>query len=111
MRMAMPLQGQGLRPRHSRGRGFRLLTVFWRTRLSVDPEDLEDGYRCWLDREAVLGRAVLHVPAQPNLTDAGMQIRHRLPGSPWMPMANEPSNNPTATCWGRTTEPDMDCSD
>ena len=49
-------QGDGLTTQARCGRSFRLLRVLG-SRLQV--QLLEDGYRCWLDREAVLGRAVL----------------------------------------------------
>ena len=97
-------QGWGLTTQARRGRRFRLLTVR-RSRLEV--QLLEDGYRCWLDREAVLGRAVLCRAWRPDLMTQG-QIRGRLPAVlRWSERAEQ---QPNRYLWGGTTEPDMDCS-
>ena len=97
-------QGWGLTTQARRGRSFRLLTVRG-SRLEV--QLLEDGYRCWLDREAVLGRAVLCRAWRPDLLTQG-QIRDRLPAVlRWSERAEQ---QPNRYLWGGTTEPDMDCS-
>ena len=97
-------QGQALTTQARRGRSFRLLDVVG-SRLGV--QLLEDGYRCWIDREVVLGRAVRREGWQPTLlTEA--QIQRRLPAV--LRWSEQAGQQPNRYLWGGTTEPDMDCS-
>ena len=97
-------EGSALTTQACRGRSFQLLESL-EERLWV--QLLEDGYRCWIDRDAVLGRAVLREAWEPSLLAAD-QIQQRLPAVlSWSERAEQ---QPNSYLWGGTTEPDMDCS-
>lgn len=96
--------GQALVTQASNGRSFRILERRG-SRLRV--QLLEDGYRCWFDLDAVLGRAEQRGPWHPELLP-GMAIASRLPAVlAWTERAQQQDNR---YLWGGTTEPDMDCS-
>ena len=68
---------------------------------------LEDGYRCWMDRDALLGRAEQRGAWRPSLLTAA-EIRRRLPAVlAWSARAEQQPNH---YLWGGTSEPNMDCS-
>ena len=97
-------EGSALTTQACRGRSFQLLESL-EERLLV--QLLEDGYLCWIDRIAVLGRATLCSSWEPTLLSTG-QIRERLPAVlHWSERAEQ---QPNTYLWGGTTEPDMDCS-
>ena len=96
--------GESLTTQACRGRRFRILEK-QRNRIAV--QLLEDGYRCWLELEAVLGRAEQCAPWRPSQLSAA-EIERRLPGVlAWSETAQQ---HPNTYLWGGTTEPDMDCS-
>ena len=96
--------GEGLATQACAGRGFRILGQD-NERLQV--QLLEDGYRCWLVLDEVVGRAVERGPWQPHLLDA-TQIQQRLPAVlAWTAQAQQRTNT---YLWGGTTPPDLDCS-
>ena len=67
--------GLSLTTQAFRGRGFRILDQR-EERLEV--ELLEDGYRCWLDKRGVIGKAEQRGPWQPTLL-AESEIAKRIP--------------------------------
>ena len=86
------------------GRSFRLLQ---RNGSRLNVQLLEDGYRCWIELDAVLGQARQCAAWSPNLLTAH-QIQERMPAVlAWSARAQQQSN---VYLWGGTTEPDMDCS-
>ena len=96
--------GASLTTQACRGRRFRILERQPK-RLAV--QLLEDGYRCWLELEAVLGRAERCAAWQPSPLSSS-EIERRLPGVlAWSETAQQ---RPNVYLWGGTTEPDMDCS-
>ena len=96
--------GLSLTTQAFRGRGFRILDQR-EERLEV--ELLEDGYRCWLDKGVLIGKAEQRGPWQPTLL-AEAEIARRIPAVlAWSERAEE---KPNIYLWGGTTEPDMDCS-
>ena len=96
--------GDNLTTQACHGRRFRILGQ-QRNRIAV--QLLEDGYRCWLELEAVLGRAEQCSPWRPSLLSAS-DIERRLPDVlAWSETAQQ---RPNVYLWGGTTEPDMDCS-
>ena len=97
-------RGDGLATQASAGRGFRVLR---REKGRLQVELLEDGYRCWLALDDVVGRAAGRGPWSPQLLQAN-QIAQRLPAVlAWTEQAEQQSN---VYLWGGTTPPDMDCS-
>ena len=97
-------RGDGLATQASAGRGFRVLR---REDGRLQVELLEDGYRCWLSLDDVVGRAARRGPWSPQLLQAN-QIAQRLPAVlAWTEQAEQQSN---VYLWGGTTPPDMDCS-
>ena len=68
---------------------------------------LEDGYRCWMDAEDLLGHAVAAQAPRPRLLDEG-QIRDRLPAV--LAWALAASSVPNRYLWGGCLGPDLDCS-
>ena len=68
--------GVSLTTQACQGRRFRILEKK-RNRIAV--QLLEDGYRCWLELEAVLGRAERCAPWRPSLLSE-TEIERRLPG-------------------------------
>ena len=96
--------GTGLTTQARSGRSIRLLEqVGSRLRVQV----LEDGYRCWMDRDALLGRAEQRGAWRPSLLTAA-EIRRRLPAVlAWSARAEQQPNH---YLWGGTSEPNMDCS-
>ena len=96
--------GNALVTQASNGRSFRILERRG-SRLWI--QLLEDGYRCWFELEAVLGRAEQRSPWRPALLPE-VQIASRLPAVlSWTERAEQQANT---YLWGGTTEPDMDCS-
>ena len=96
--------GKALVTQASNGRSFRILERRG-SRLWI--QLLEDGYRCWFELEAVLGRAEQRSPWRPALLPE-VQIASRLPAVlAWTERAEQQANT---YLWGGTTEPDMDCS-
>ena len=96
--------GESLTTQACRGRRFRILEK-QRKRIAV--QLLEDGYHCWLELEAVLGRAEQCAPWRPSQLST-TEIERRLPGVlAWSETAQQ---HPNVYLWGGTTEPDMDCS-
>ena len=96
--------GDGLITQASKGRGFRILKLVG-SRIQVML--LDDGYLCWIDQDAVIGKAELRGPWQPQmLTET--EIAQRIPAVlAWSERAQQ---QPNSYRWGGTTEPDMDCS-
>ena len=96
--------GTGLTTQARSGRSIRLLEqVGSRLRVQV----LEDGYRCWMDRDALLGQAEQRAEWRPSLLTAA-EIRRRLPAVlAWSARAEQQPNH---YLWGGTSEPNMDCS-
>ena len=88
--------GLALTTQACHGRGFRLLDSFG-GRLWV--QLLEDGYRCWIDRDAVLGRAVVREAWQPSLLAAD-QIRQRLTAV--LRWSEHAEQQPNSYLWGGT---------
>ena len=96
--------GASLTTQACRGRRFRILE---RQPKRIAVQLLEDGYRCWLELEAVLGRAERCAAWRPSPLSA-TEIEPRLPGVlAWSEIAQQ---RPNVYLWGGTTEPDMDCS-
>ena len=96
--------GDNLTTQGRHGRSIRLLERRG-DRLLV--QLLEDGYRCWMDRDALIGRAEQRAVWQPTLLPA-TDIQRRLPAVlAWSQRAQQQPNN---YLWGGTTEPNMDCS-
>jgi len=97
-------RGEALATQACAGRGFCILGQDG-DRLRV--QLLEDGYRCWLDLEDVIGCAAERGPWQPRLLNA-TQIQQRLPAVlAWTEQAQQQAN---VYLWGGTTAPDIDCS-
>lgn len=96
--------GTNLITQASCGRSFRIIG---RDRQRLAVQLLDDGYRCWIDQDVVLGRAEQRQTWQPKLLSAD-QIQQRLPSVlAWSERAQQQTN---IYLWGGTTEPDMDCS-
>ena len=96
--------GKALVPQASNGRSFQILERRG-SRLWI--QLLEDGYRCWMDRDALIGRAEQRAAWQPTLLPA-TEIQRRLPAVlAWSQRAEQQPNH---YLWGGTTEPNMDCS-
>jgi len=68
---------------------------------------LEDGYRCWMDVNDLIGRAEQRPDWIPTMLPA-TEIQRRLPAVlAWSERAEQQTNH---YLWGGTTEPNMDCS-
>ena len=96
--------GENLTTQACRGRRFRIRKN-QRKRIAV--QLLEDGYRCWVNVEDVLGRAKACSPWRPPLLSES-EIARRLPRVlSWSETAQE---HPNVYLWGGTSKPHMDCS-
>ena len=96
--------GHGLTTQANQGRSFRILKVVG-TRLQVML--LDDGYQCWIDQDAVIGKAELRGAWKPRLLTAA-EIERRIPNV--LAWSERVEQQPNSYLWGGTTEPDMDCS-
>ena len=96
--------GDGLATQANAGRSFRILKVVG-SRLQVML--LEDGYQCWVDQDAVIGKAELRGAWKPRLLTAA-EIERRIPNV--LAWSERVEQQPNSYLWGGTTEPDMDCS-
>ena len=96
--------GHSLTTQGRRGRSIRLLE---RSSGRLLVQLLEDGYRCWMDLNDLIGRAEQRPDWMPILLPA-MEIQRRLPAVlAWSERAEQQPNH---YLWGGTTEPNMDCS-
>lgn len=98
------VSGAGLATQAQRGRRFRLLNGTDR-RLHV--QLLEDGYRCWLEREDVINQAISCSPWRPDQLSQSA-ITARLPEVLRWSEATEAM--PNVYVWGGTLRPNLDCS-
>ena len=96
--------GDGLATQANAGRSFRILKVVG-SRLQV--RFLDDGYQCWIDQDAVIGKAELRGAWKPRLLTAA-EIERRIPNV--LAWSERVEQQPNSYLWGGTTEPDMDCS-
>ena len=96
--------GDGLATQANAGRSFRILKVVG-SRLQV--RLLDDGYQCWIDQDAVIGKAELRGAWKPRLLTAA-EIERRIPNV--LAWSERVEQQPNSYLWGGTTEPDMDCS-
>ena len=96
--------GDGLATQANAGRSFRILKVVG-SRLQV--RLLDDGYQCWIDQDAVIGKAELRGAWKPRLLTAA-EIERRIPSV--LAWSERVEQQPNSYLWGGTTEPDMDCS-
>ena len=96
--------GHGLTTQANQGRSFRILKVVG-SRLQVML--LDDGYQCWIDQDAVIGKAELRGAWKPRLLTAA-EIERRIPNV--LAWSERVAQQPNSYLWGGTTEPDMDCS-
>ena len=96
--------GHGLTTQANQGRSFRILKVVG-SRLQVML--LDDGYQCWIDQDAVIGKAELRGAWKPRLLTAA-EIERRIPSV--LAWSERVEQQPNSYLWGGTTEPDMDCS-
>ena len=96
--------GHGLSTQANQGRSFRILKVVG-SRLQVML--LDDGYQCWIDQDAVIGKAELRGAWKPRLLKAA-EIERRIPNV--LAWSERVEQQPNSYLWGGTTEPDMDCS-
>ena len=97
--------GDGLTTQASAGRAASRLRREQDDRLQV--QVLEDGYRCWLDLDDVVGPAEQCGDLATNCSTAN-QIARRLPAVlAWSARAEQQPNH---YLWGGTSEPNMDCS-
>ena len=96
--------GHGLTTQANQGRSFRILKVVG-SRLQVML--LDDGYQCWVDQDAVIGKAELRGAWKPRLLTAA-EIERRIPNV--LAWSERVEQQPNSYLWGGTTEPDMDCS-
>ena len=96
--------GDGLATQANAGRSFRILKVVG-SRLQV--RLLDDGYQCWIDQDAVIGKAELRGAWKPRLLTAA-EIERRIPKV--LAWSERVEQQPNSYLWGGTTEPDMDCS-
>ena len=93
--------GASLTTQACRGRRFRILE---RQPKRIAVQLLEDGYRCWLELEAVLGRAERCAAWRPSPLSSS-EIERRLPGVlAWSETAQQ---RPNVYLWGGTTEPNI----
>ena len=96
--------GHGLTTQANQGRSFRILKVVG-SRLQVML--LDDGYQCWIDQDAVIGKAELRGAWKPRLLTAA-EIERRIPSV--LAWSERVEQQPNSYLWGGTTEPNMDCS-
>ena len=96
--------GHGLTTQANAGRSFRILKIVG-SRLQVML--LDDGYQCWIDQDAVIGKAELRGAWKPRLLTAA-EIERRIPNV--LAWSERVEQQPNSYLWGGTTEPDMDCS-
>ena len=96
--------GDGLATQANAGRSFRILKVVG-SRLQV--RLLDDGYQCWIDQDAVIGKAELRGAWKPRLLTPA-EIERRIPNV--LAWSERVEQQPNSYLWGGTTEPDMDCS-
>ncbi len=96
--------GHGLTTQANQGRSFRILKVVG-SRLQVML--LDDGYQCWIDQDAVIGKAELRGAWKPRLLTAA-EIERRIPNV--LAWSERVEQQPNSYLWGGTTEPNMDCS-
>ena len=96
--------GHGLTTQANQGRSFRILKVVG-SRLQVML--LDDGYQCWIDQDAVIGKAELRGAWKPRLLTAA-EIERCIPNV--LAWSERVEQQPNSYLWGGTTEPDMDCS-
>ena len=96
--------GDGLATQANAGRSFRILKIVG-SRLQVML--LDDGYQCWIDQDAVIGKAELRGAWKPRLLTAA-EIERRIPNV--LAWSERVEQQPNSYLWGGTTEPDMDCS-
>ena len=96
--------GAGLATQANAGRSFRILKIVG-SRLQVML--LDDGYQCWIDQDAVIGKAELRGAWKPRLLTAA-EIERRIPNV--LAWSERVEQQPNSYLWGGTTEPDMDCS-
>ena len=96
--------GDGLATQANAGRSFHILKVVG-SRLQV--RLLDDGYQCWIDQDAVIGKAELRGAWKPRLLTAA-EIERRIPNV--LAWSERVEQQPNSYLWGGTTEPDMDCS-
>ena len=68
---------------------------------------LEDGYRCWMDLDDLIGRAKQLPDWKPTLLLA-TEIQRRLPAV--LAWSEHAEQQPNHYLWGGTTEPNMDLS-
>ena len=91
----------------TQGRSGRTIRLLQRSGDRLLVQLLEDGYRCWMDLEALIGRAKQLPAWTPTLLPA-TEIQRRLPAVlAWSEHAEQQTNH---YLWGGTTEPNMDCS-
>ena len=96
--------GSSLTTQAKKGRTFQLLDIEGNRVLT---KLMEDSYRCWIDIDALHGKAVICHSWKPLLLSKD-EIEKRLPAVlHWSEQAEQCSNN---YLWGGTTEPNMDCS-
>ena len=96
--------GAGLATQANEGRSFRILKIVG-SRLQVML--LDDGYQCWIDQDAVIGKAELRGAWKPRLLTAA-EIERRIPNI--LAWSERVQQQPNSYLWGGTTEPNMDCS-
>ena len=96
--------GKGLATQAQRGRRLQLLAAQG-PRLRV--QMLEDGYRCWMDPDDLVGKARSCAPWRPQAFDR-RTISERLPAVLSWSEATEAM--PNVYVWGGTLRPNVDCS-
>ena len=96
--------GHGLTTQAAKGRSFRILKIVG---ARIEVMLLDDGYRCWIDQDAVIGNAEHRGPWQPTMLTT-TEIEQRIPDV--LAWSERVQQQPNTYLWGGTTEPDMDCS-
>ena len=96
--------GHGLTTQAAKGRSFRILKIVG---ARIEVMLLDDGYQCWIDQDAVIGKAELRGAWKPRLLTAA-EIERRIPNV--LAWSERVEQQPNSYLWGGTTEPDMDCS-
>lgn len=103
---------------YGRPRGPALATQAWtgrRLRILEQPTNaervkarlLDDGYPCWIERDALVGRAVASTPDRPRQLGTAA-ITERLPAV--LHFALDALKRPNTYLWGGSLGPDYDCS-